>query len=191
MSTIENEFYVGLLSNGSLNIYPENTQSAFTNVLAKNIKINEQWCVGLTEVFLNPFALDKSGTLARFVQENDTIKTNVLHCCACKCYENENKSTQTRANSPESVYSDSDPINDSVEEFETEFELEKKRQKIKDGDNLKFSIRLNQTKPDYPYYVEMSANDLLKYSYENYNINLGGIFNNLKNHVYPKITHTA
>lgn len=190
MSTIENEFYVGLLSNGSLNIYPENTQSAFTNVLAKNIKINEQWCVGLTEVFLNPFALDKSGELARFVQENDTIKTNVLHCCACKCYENENKSTQTRANSPESVYSGSDPIDDSVEEFETEFELEKKRQKIKDGDNLKFSISLNQTNSDYPYYIEMNANDLLKYSYENYNINLGGIFNNLKNHIYPKITPT-
>lgn len=51
----ENEFYVCLLSNASANIYNNNTLSAFTNLLCKPLRLDERWCVGLTEFSFNNF----------------------------------------------------------------------------------------------------------------------------------------
>jgi hypothetical protein len=47
------EFYVTLQSNSSRNVYPKNVQSAFTNCLKKPLKLNDEWVVGVTEIFFN------------------------------------------------------------------------------------------------------------------------------------------
>lgn len=62
----ENEFYVCLLSNASLQVY-KNTLSAFSNLMSKPIKLSESWCVGLTEIAFNDFT--KSGKLKRSLNE--------------------------------------------------------------------------------------------------------------------------
>lgn len=56
MDTNANQFYVGLFSNESMNDYPDNVLSAFTNKLAKPIQIDETWCVGLTHISFGPFS---------------------------------------------------------------------------------------------------------------------------------------
>lgn len=48
-----NEFYVCLSSDSSLSVY-QNTKSYFTNQLLKSFKLNKNWVVGLTEIFLSP-----------------------------------------------------------------------------------------------------------------------------------------
>lgn len=48
------QFYVGLMSNESMNDYPDNVLSAFTNKLARPIQIDESWCVGLTHISYGP-----------------------------------------------------------------------------------------------------------------------------------------
>lgn len=53
--TVE-QFYVGLMSNESMNDYPDNVLSAFTNKLARPIQIDESWCVGLTHISYGPYA---------------------------------------------------------------------------------------------------------------------------------------
>ncbi len=52
-------FYVKLLSNSSMSIYPENKQSAFTNKLHLPVTLDpSEWQVGLVDVYLNPFKLE-------------------------------------------------------------------------------------------------------------------------------------
>lgn len=51
----ENEFYVCLLSNNSIQIYPENTLSAYTNILKYPLKLTNDWVVGLTEISFNSY----------------------------------------------------------------------------------------------------------------------------------------
>lgn len=46
-----------------MDIYPENTLSAFTNVLARSCKINEEWVVGLSEIHFNPIPNTRSSRL--------------------------------------------------------------------------------------------------------------------------------
>lgn len=48
------QFYVCLMSNSSMGVYPENVLSSFTNVLARSCKISEEWGVGLSEIHFNP-----------------------------------------------------------------------------------------------------------------------------------------
>ncbi len=49
----EKEFYVCLLSNSSIGCYSTNVLSAFTNLLKKPCRLNEQWTVELTEIAFN------------------------------------------------------------------------------------------------------------------------------------------
>lgn len=53
MDQEDNEFYICLMSNDSLNVYPDNTLASFTNVLARPCKINEEWVCGLSEISFN------------------------------------------------------------------------------------------------------------------------------------------
>lgn len=54
MDTLENEFYVTLVSNSSLNIYKKNNSFHFTNILAKELRFppNESWRVCLSSITL-------------------------------------------------------------------------------------------------------------------------------------------
>lgn len=53
METERDHFYLFLLSNNSTSVYTTNTLSSFTNKLARDIKLNENWVVGLTEIAFN------------------------------------------------------------------------------------------------------------------------------------------
>lgn len=66
------EFYVTLISNSSTNLYPSNTLSAFTNQLADRKNLDEQWCVGISEIALVPFTEPKQ------TEENTTSKSTSL-----------------------------------------------------------------------------------------------------------------
>lgn len=46
------DFYISLLSNSSLLFYPDNTHARFRNILPRLCKLNDTWCVGITEVAL-------------------------------------------------------------------------------------------------------------------------------------------
>lgn len=51
-----NEFYITLLSNNSMNRFPKNVQSAFTNYIDPPIILTPgEWYVGITEIFHNKF----------------------------------------------------------------------------------------------------------------------------------------
>jgi len=46
-------FFVTVLSNNSLNVYPDNVQCAFTNMVNISQNIGENWEVGISEIYLN------------------------------------------------------------------------------------------------------------------------------------------
>ena len=48
----ENEFFIVLPSNASLDLYPDNTTSCYTTHLHKEIKLEGRWRVGLSEVII-------------------------------------------------------------------------------------------------------------------------------------------
>jgi hypothetical protein len=50
---IKEEFYITLLSDSSMNYYPENSLSSFTNRMNKYF--SEDWRVGVTEIYTNDF----------------------------------------------------------------------------------------------------------------------------------------
>lgn len=58
------QFYISLMSNASMDEYPENVLSAFTNKLAKPCRVNENWVVGVTEIFFNSFTAKSAQILA-------------------------------------------------------------------------------------------------------------------------------
>lgn len=68
----ENEFHVCLLSNSSTNIYDKNTLSAFTNLLCKPLKLDDTWCVGLTEFSFNNFQ-QSTGKLILLQQDRESL----------------------------------------------------------------------------------------------------------------------
>lgn len=47
------EFFVTLLSNSSMNFFPDNKTSSFTVQLAEKITLNESWSVGVAEIHYN------------------------------------------------------------------------------------------------------------------------------------------
>lgn len=51
---VNDEFYVTLLSDSSMNYYPENTLSSFTNKMDKYM-IDSNWKVGISEIYVNNF----------------------------------------------------------------------------------------------------------------------------------------
>lgn len=52
MSSVDS-FLVTLFSNNSLNVFPDNVQSAFTNIVNISENLNENWEVGISELYLN------------------------------------------------------------------------------------------------------------------------------------------
>lgn len=48
-----NNFFITLISNNSYKIYPENTQSNFTNYLQIPLSLTDDYEVGITEIFFN------------------------------------------------------------------------------------------------------------------------------------------
>jgi len=44
---------VTVLSNNSLNVYPDNVQCAFTNMVNISQNLGENWEVGISEIYLN------------------------------------------------------------------------------------------------------------------------------------------
>lgn len=55
MFSQENDFYVCLLSSNSMNYYPENTLSSFTNHLSSPLNLEGVWKVGITEIAFNSY----------------------------------------------------------------------------------------------------------------------------------------
>jgi len=51
---VNDEFYVTLLSDSSMNYYPENTLSSFTNKMDKYM-YDSNWKVGISEIYVNNF----------------------------------------------------------------------------------------------------------------------------------------
>lgn len=69
--TMQNSFYVSLLSNDSLSTYPQNTLSRFTNLLARPIELlGDSWHASILEIHCNYIDLNVS----------DAKKSTVLAC---------------------------------------------------------------------------------------------------------------
>ena len=49
-STMDNQFYVHLFSNGNEKYFPENTSSHFTSLLPEILHLTGRWYVGLAEI---------------------------------------------------------------------------------------------------------------------------------------------
>lgn len=47
------DFYITLVSNSSMNIFPENKTSSFTVLLPEKISLKGEWCIGVAEVHYN------------------------------------------------------------------------------------------------------------------------------------------
>lgn len=62
---VEEEFYVALFSNDSLKSYPNNTLSAFTNLLSRPCRFDGDWHVGLVEIGFNDFTPESSRLIAK------------------------------------------------------------------------------------------------------------------------------
>lgn len=73
MEQTEDQFYISLMSNSSLDEYPDNTLSAFTNKLARPCRVNENWVVGVTEIFFNSFS--SSAKLQMLPVTNEDVDT--------------------------------------------------------------------------------------------------------------------
>lgn len=52
-SVAMDDFFITLISNSSLNYYPQNTTSNFSVQLPKKIELNDEWRVGLAEIHYN------------------------------------------------------------------------------------------------------------------------------------------
>lgn len=74
MFITEDHFYVCLLSNNSLDIYPNNVLSAFTNKLHVPINFDDSWSVGITEIGFNNFKLIKVRSKRDLPAENSPSK---------------------------------------------------------------------------------------------------------------------
>lgn len=57
--TNKKSFFITLMSNSSLNVYPNNTLSQFTNKLPYTLELNEQWSVGLVKFSCTTINEDK------------------------------------------------------------------------------------------------------------------------------------
>lgn len=49
------EFYITLLSNDSIDKYPENVLSSFVNYMESPLLLQGEWLVGLSEIYLNQY----------------------------------------------------------------------------------------------------------------------------------------
>lgn len=110
MAQVEDEFFVCLLSNGSMHKYPNNTQSAFTNTLPRPILLNENYVVGVSEIFLNPYNTKNSKVSHQNLtdevtynippsrQPRETVKEKY---CMCKAHTREKMEESSEESSDE------------------------------------------------------------------------------------------
>lgn len=56
MEQHSDQFYVVLMSNNSMEQYPDNVLSSFTNTLPHPLRLEGKWCVGVTHVSYGPFS---------------------------------------------------------------------------------------------------------------------------------------
>lgn len=61
------EFYVTLFSNSSMQINPNNVLSSFTNLLKETIFLTDDWVVGISEIYINGLQLKNKKRKARDV----------------------------------------------------------------------------------------------------------------------------
>jgi hypothetical protein len=82
---IMQEFEVYLVSNGSMHIFPHNTLSAFTNLLAEPLSLEGEWRVALSEITTSPSVKNIvdtrfEGYTQRIIPETqDTVPVRSFH----------------------------------------------------------------------------------------------------------------
>lgn len=77
MEQSENNFYITLMSNISLNEFDNNVQSAFTNKLSKVCRIpSDNWEVGVTEIYFNSFSKMAAKIQSQFSDNVENIEMN-------------------------------------------------------------------------------------------------------------------
>ena len=74
---IQDEFEVYLLSNGSMNVFPQNTLSHFSNQLSEPLQLDGDWMVALSEITY-PTAIRNvtNGSIKYMVETTDDNSTN-------------------------------------------------------------------------------------------------------------------
>lgn len=73
------EFFVTLLSNSSMNLFPDNKTSSFTVQLAEKITLNGLWSVGVAEIHYNYnfFNVTPSNNSITAVKKEDESKNSI------------------------------------------------------------------------------------------------------------------
>lgn len=139
------------MSNSSLGAYPENTLSAFTNVLARSCKITEEWSVGLSEIYFNPIPNTRSSRLRR---------TNPLAESSGDDYDDDKR-----------IVKDFD---DGV--IEVFAPIKKKRRKRRDNndDDEQIEIKVNEN-----YKIVLRGPDLEDICYQKHDLNGGKLLESL------------
>jgi len=83
-----NKIFITLLSNDSMNVFPDNVKCAFTNIVYIPEDMNDDWDVGITDIYLNN-CIKYTNTQTEFVSlinaetfrdTNLSVQTNGLHC---------------------------------------------------------------------------------------------------------------
>lgn len=76
-------FYISLLSTDSMNYFPTNTLSAFTNQFNKTYELNDNWYVGMCHFYHNSFEnIDKNEFLYIYT---DIIEPNQIGFGKIRC----------------------------------------------------------------------------------------------------------
>lgn len=78
------EFNVTILSNDSINKYPENVLSSFTNYMDTPLTLGENWQVGISEIFLNKFKIESNDIEIVYIYSN-IIRPRIVgdQCVRC------------------------------------------------------------------------------------------------------------
>lgn len=72
----QNEFFVTVLSNDSLNVFPDNVKCAFTNIVNIPETMSDEWEVGITDIYLNNCFGKNHKKLRRDTKENTSEESS-------------------------------------------------------------------------------------------------------------------
>lgn len=77
------DFFITLVSNGSMNVFPENKTSSFTVLLPEKISLKGEWMVGVAELhynynFFNVNEQDNKIRVVADVRGNNTNEVNQI-----------------------------------------------------------------------------------------------------------------
>lgn len=70
------DFFITLVSNSSMNIYPENKTSSFTVLLPEKISLKGDWCVAVAEIHYNYNFFNVNDRNNKIKLINNTMNTN-------------------------------------------------------------------------------------------------------------------